>query len=59
LGGGLWWQLGVLVAVIVIVEAFMVGAPRGQRGLGADDVDCSKYQVWGVDLRRRTDTIHR
>ncbi len=41
IGSGLWWQLGVLVAVIVIVGAFMVEAARGQRGLGADDVDCS------------------
>lgn len=42
---GLWWQLGVLVAVIVIVAAFMVeGGARGQQRLGADEVDCAKYK---------------
>lgn len=41
---GLWWQLGVLVAVIVIVAAFMVEGARGQQRLGADEVDCAKYK---------------
>lgn len=43
-GGGLWWQLGVFVAVIVIVGAFMVEDARGHQRLGADEVDCSKYR---------------
>ncbi|WP_102143079.1 polysaccharide deacetylase family protein [Mycobacterium hubeiense] len=44
LSEGLWWQLGVLVAVIVIVAAFMVEGARGRQRLGADEVDCAKYK---------------
>ncbi|WP_157575935.1 hypothetical protein [Mycobacterium sp. GA-2829] len=40
-GGGLWWQLVALVAVIVIMGAFSVEAARLIR-LGTDEVDCSK-----------------
>jgi peptidoglycan/xylan/chitin deacetylase (PgdA/CDA1 family) len=42
LGGGLWWQLAALVAVVAIVGAFIV--VRGQRGMSADEVDCDKHK---------------
>jgi len=43
-GGGLWWQLGAFVAVIVIVSAFVVEDARRHERLGADEVDCAKYK---------------
>jgi len=43
-GGGLWWQMGAVVAVIAIVGALMVHAARGQRGMGADEINCTKYK---------------
>ncbi len=41
---GLRWQLSVLAAAVVMVGGFVVAGARGQRGPGADEVDCSKYK---------------
>ncbi|MCA2243406.1 MULTISPECIES: polysaccharide deacetylase family protein [Mycobacteriaceae] len=40
--GGLWWQLLVVVVVLVLAGVLTVVGARSQRNLDADSVDCSQ-----------------
>jgi peptidoglycan/xylan/chitin deacetylase (PgdA/CDA1 family) len=43
-GSGLWWQVGAMIAVLVVVAATMTLAIREQRGADPDKVDCTKVK---------------
>lgn len=43
-GSGLWWQVGAMVAVLVVVAATMTFAVRDQCGADPDKVDCTKVK---------------
>ncbi len=38
----LWWQLSVMVAVVVVVGGLLLWA--GRRAVGPDEVDCSRLK---------------